>query len=74
MRESKIIKAVTWEKNPEVLRAGRELIQNLLENLCTELDGKQANPASLHKKDFHFEMITGELLSLYPYFRPGNGG
>lgn len=65
-----LLKAVAWKKNPEILKEGRALIQELLEDVCKELDGLEAQrPRS---KDFHFEMIIGDLLALYPFLGSGD--
>lgn len=66
-----LLKAVAWRKNPEILNEGRALIQELLEDACKELDGKEVKHP--HKQDFHFEMIIGDLLALYPFLGAGNG-
>ncbi|MCE5318045.1 MAG: hypothetical protein LLG04_11900, partial [Parachlamydia sp.] len=69
--EMPLLKAVTWKTNPEILKEGRALIQELLENVSLELEGKEAKLS--HQKDFHFEMIVGDLLSLYPFTGVSHG-
>lgn len=65
-----LLKAVAWRKNPEILKEGRTLIQELLEDVTRQIEGKEAKHSH---HNFHFEMIVGDLLSLYPFLGGTSG-
>jgi pimeloyl-ACP methyl ester carboxylesterase len=58
--------AVVWKKNPQILKESRELVSQLLLDIAQQL--KQREPSL--SEIFHFEMIIGDLLSLYPFLSP----
>lgn len=74
LSESNLLKAVIWKTDPILFQEGRELIHEILTSMCAHLNGHKADTSSPHNKDFHFEEIIGDLLSLYPYMQPVNGG
>lgn len=69
IKEKELLKAVIWKKNPVVLAEVRLLLNRIFEDMDKELQRNNMAP----DKNFHMEMIIGDLLSLYPYLRPENG-
>lgn len=60
------ILAVVWKRNPQILKEARELMSQLLIDIAQELKQKEHSSS----ESFHFEMIIGDLLSLYPFLSP----
>ncbi len=69
LEKSEILKAVVWEKDLELLRECRELLQHLFIDMVTTHDLSTLS----ENESFHMEMIIGDLLSLFPFLQPKAG-
>jgi hypothetical protein len=69
-----LLKAVILKKNPQLLKEGRDLLQNIFINMMDEIMKLQAQGDRFSETEsFHMEMVIGDLLSLFPFLRPQNG-
>lgn len=68
LKDSALIKAVIWKKNPELLNEARQLVQAIFDDMASKLEKETLSP----HESFHMEVIIGDILSLYPFLNPTN--
>lgn len=69
LKDSALIKAVVWKKNPELLTGARELVQDIFNDMAKTLEKKTLSP----QESFHMEVVIGDILALYPFLNPTDG-
>lgn len=69
LKDSSLLSAVLWKPNQELMNEARSLIQDMLVDMHRQMsEGKLTE-----SENFHAEVIIGDLLSLFPFFRPVDG-
>lgn len=63
---AKILTAIFWRRDPEVLSQVKKLICNILLDIYGQIESKVLTPEQI----LHVELIINELLALYPFLGP----
>lgn len=66
LKQPKLLKAIIWKKDPELLAEARALVQAMMLDIYKDVSSRELTP----QESTHFEIIVGDLLSLIPFLRP----
>lgn len=69
LKDSSLLKAVTWKNNPSLMKEARTLVGDILEELYGDIEKEEMSSEEL----FHTKVIIGDLLSLFPFLNPQKG-
>lgn len=70
LKNKEILKTVLFKRNPEFMKEIRQFFQGLLNEIGNELTTK---PPETKEKNFHAQVMVGNLLSFYVYISPQTG-